>query len=276
MKKFVSIFVIFTLLLSITSCTFLKDKYDYSWADETRFIAHACGAIDGVAMTNSIEALNTNYDNGCRVFEVDLIDTTDGVLVCWHGWSGAKIQSIVPEEYYGRPLDSNEFSQMPIAGQYHTMTFEYLANFMSEHEDVYIITDTKSPDEELIRERFGQIISTASQINPEILDRLIPQIYNEDMLGIINEMYSWKSIIYTLYLIPEGTTYGEIIDFADSNGIRVITCPEYTLYDGFIDELDSLGIYVYLHTFNDIEEVERYSAEGVHGFYTDTLMYSQI
>ncbi len=35
------------------------------------FIAHAGGAIDGYTYTNSLEALNSSYAAGCRLFEKD-------------------------------------------------------------------------------------------------------------------------------------------------------------------------------------------------------------
>ena len=273
MKKVLAVILSLVFPFIIAACSHAPvPDYDYSWTEQYRFIAHACGEIDGYYMTNSIDALESNYDKGCRLFEVDLINSTEGTLICWHGWDDTRVEDLMPEEYFGRVLSDEEFNQMLIAGRYHTMTFEDLAQFMADHNDVYIVTDTKSGNEDVVRYRFGQIISIANQTDPSILERIIPQIYNEDMLPIINEMYQWKSIIYTLYMIPDGTLYSDIVDFAVDNGIRVITCPERLFYEDFVTDLASHNIYVFMHTYNDMDEVNQWSERGVYGFYTDTLM----
>lgn len=274
MKRILALIAVIIMLTPLCSCMGSKPGYDYSWTDEYRYIAHACGAVDGVYLTNSREALETNYENGCRIFEVDLIETEDGELVCWHGWTDGASDDLLPEEYRDRALSSEEFDNVLIAGKYHTMTFEYLARFMSEHEDVYIVTDTKSPDEQRIADRFGKIVSISREVDETILDRFIPQIYNEQMLQSISGMYHWRSVIYTLYLIPQGTYYEDIINFAADNGIRVITTSEERMYNGFVQDLADRGIYLYMNTINDEEEVRIRTEEGVRGFYTDTLMCS--
>lgn len=272
MKKILSAIILISFALALPSCAFRREKYDYSWVDDNMYIAHACGEVDNVASTNSREALQTNYDKGCRVFEVDMIDTSDGTLVCWHGWTDDIAVELSPDEYAGRVLTEAEFAEMPIAGQFHTMTFEYLANFMAEHDDIYVVTDTKSPDEERTRRRFEMLVNTANEVDPAVLERIIPQIYNMEMLDIIHEYYDWKSIIFTLYLIPDGLYFGDIVDFAEERGIRVITTSEERINDWFIEHLTAAHIYIYMHTFNDPAEVLRWQTKGVRGFYTDTLM----
>ncbi len=59
-------------------------------SDTTRYLAHAGGEINGQRYTNSLEALNLNYSNGFRIFEIDIITTTDGHLVCAHDWDSWK------------------------------------------------------------------------------------------------------------------------------------------------------------------------------------------
>ncbi|HIL62954.1 MAG TPA: hypothetical protein EYG42_05830, partial [Porticoccaceae bacterium] len=45
-------------------------------------IAHAGGQIGNTTYTNSIDALNVNYDIGFRIFEMDFSFTSDQQLVC--------------------------------------------------------------------------------------------------------------------------------------------------------------------------------------------------
>jgi hypothetical protein len=47
-------------------------------------IAHAGGAIGHLAVTNSYNALNFNFDRGFRYFELDFSLTRDGNYVCLH------------------------------------------------------------------------------------------------------------------------------------------------------------------------------------------------
>ena len=49
-------------------------------------IAHAGGQIENETYTNSLEALNANFKEGFRVFEIDFSWTTDTQLVCLHDW----------------------------------------------------------------------------------------------------------------------------------------------------------------------------------------------
>ena len=52
-----------------------------------RYIAHAGGAIDGLICVNSIEGVELAYSNGYKMFEVDLLITSNGKLIGSHGWS---------------------------------------------------------------------------------------------------------------------------------------------------------------------------------------------
>ena len=53
-------------------------KYYSEYIQDTmRFIAHAGGSIDGHRYTNSLEALNENYQKGFRLFELYIIKTKD-------------------------------------------------------------------------------------------------------------------------------------------------------------------------------------------------------
>ena len=55
--------------------------YDYN------VIAHAGGGIDGNIYTDSLEALNQSYQNGTRLFDIDLRFTSDDEIVLRHDWT---------------------------------------------------------------------------------------------------------------------------------------------------------------------------------------------
>lgn len=269
----IALILIFSIALMISACNPSKGDYDYSWVENNRYVAHACGEINGYVYTNSREALEENYAKGYRVFEVDLMWSSDRKVICWHGWYDPVVFDIIPEEYRESDVSYDDFMNMEMPGGLHTMDLEYLVSFMADHPDMYVITDTKSIYDDLNQLLFEDIYETVNSIAPETLDRIIPQIYYEGMLDIINDIYPWKSIVYTLYLVPDGTTFDDIVKFARKRGIRVITTfPDGGLSDDFLAQLSKYDIYVYLHTFNDESETVQWTDKGVDGFYTDTLI----
>ena len=60
--------------------------YDYN------VIAHAGGGIDGHIYTDSLEAINNSYDNGARLFDIDLRFTSDLEIVLRHDWTGINLE----------------------------------------------------------------------------------------------------------------------------------------------------------------------------------------
>lgn len=58
----------------------------FSWKDY-RTIAHALGGMDGKDYLNSREGFLFMYEQGVRLFELDLSRTSDGVWVCRHNWN---------------------------------------------------------------------------------------------------------------------------------------------------------------------------------------------
>lgn len=58
------------------------------WFADYPLIHHAGGGIEGNTYTNSVEALENTlrkYPDKC-VVEIDFLRTSDGELVCCHGW----------------------------------------------------------------------------------------------------------------------------------------------------------------------------------------------
>ncbi|MBO6309754.1 MAG: copper amine oxidase, partial [Oribacterium sp.] len=99
------------------------------------------------------------------------------------------------------PLSLSVFSGFKILGKYTPLTFEDMAEIMGEKEDVFLVIDGKYRDEELVRKEFTDIRDILKKRAPEAIDRIIPQIYSQEMYDCIMEIYPWKSIIYTWYML---------------------------------------------------------------------------
>lgn len=249
--------------------------FDYSWTMYP-YIAHAMGGIDGTSYTNSLEAFLLNYENGHRVFEVDLSLTSDNELVAIHDWSQEMTIGIcefpLTEEQIGQPLSAAEFKELKIKGQYTPLSFEDIVELMDSFPDIYIVTDTKETETAYVTEQFQYIIDKTSEVDPALLDRIIPQIYNEDMYDCIMDLYDWNSIIYTLY--NQGSEFSalEVVDFSRQNGIRVITTFSGRADSLMLKDLLDSNCLIYMHPYNSLEDIEPLKEAGIHGFYTDFLM----
>lgn len=246
---------------------------DYAWANH-KFIAHAMGGIDGKTYTNSLEAFKHNYDNGHRVFEVDFALTSDGHLVARHDWreSYAKqLQQIIPEDKKNQPLTLEEFKNLKVNEKYTPLSFYDVAVLMSEYKDIYIVTDTKFTVDPEVTKQFTELVSTAKEVDPTILDRIVPQIYNEPMLDIIMKVYDFDSFIYTLYN-RYSFNEDDAVKFVDEKGIKVVATYEQRYTDDFVKKLEEKGVLTFMHTFNTVEGIEKYKEKGVQGFYTDFLL----
>lgn len=114
------------------------ENYDLYANDKNRFIAHAGGTIDGKTYTNSLEALNHNYNKGFRLFELDIIETSDGKFVAAHDWKHwAGLTHFIGE----LPVSEKEFLETPILGKYTPMSMAVINNWFADHKDAILVTD---------------------------------------------------------------------------------------------------------------------------------------
>ena len=222
-----------------------------------REIIHAGGEIDGIAGTNSLEALKASYAKGYRFIEIDFVLTSDGEPVCLHDWS----------DYYssgmtGEPLTVEEFKNIRIFDKYTPMTLYTLASFMMAYKDVYIVTDIKEDNVEVLRR--------IAKEYPAILPRIIPQIYQYEEYVPVYAL-GYTNIILTLYKLP---TYNHKADaeynaeFAKKHGLFAITADKTLANGQFVSTFKDSGVPLYVHTVNG-EEQNAFFEMGVTGIYTD-------
>ncbi|MCM1087473.1 MAG: hypothetical protein NC419_04905 [Muribaculaceae bacterium] len=234
-------------------------------------VAHAMGEIDGYSYTNSLDAFEYNYGLGHRVFEVDFSMTADDKMVCWHDWGLDYLEGVDNEHV---PTEE-AFQSMQILGKYQPLTLKDLLLLMEEYEDIYIITDTKSNDRQVITKQFAMIVDMAKELGvEEILDRFIIQIYFEGMYGRVKEAYDFPDIIFTMYISGWDRTakgFFRYSKFCREQQIHYVTM-DYSLATPEILEIArAYDITVFAHTVNDLEEAETLIENGVKGVYTDTL-----
>jgi len=136
--KIKTICVILIIFLITSSCT--KKEYEGGYKKTNYadfFIAHAGGAIDGISYTNCLEAMDLSYSKGCRLFELDLVETTDGKIVAKHD----------PPE-----ITEAEFMSQLIEGKYTPMNMETINCWFQNHPDAVLITDKINDPERIYNE----------------------------------------------------------------------------------------------------------------------------
>ena len=262
--------IILTVLMS--GCGEQKE-----WYEEYPTVCHALGKTEeGYTLTNSLEAFEYNYKLGQKVFEVDCAITSDQVVVLRHDWDSDLGQA----EEFGWTDDEKEvpsaelFLSVPIYESYTPMTLLDLYQKMDEKQDVYVVLDPKyTPD---VEGQFKLIVDTALNNGYEsVLDRLIVQLYYEDMYDEVESVYSFQNYIYTLYYIgfPGGETVGS---FCEEKAIPVLVMPYTWLSETIMRELEPYPIKLYVHTVDEEEDAYNAASFGVDGIYSDQILPKQM
>ena len=103
-----------------------------------RYIAHAGGEVNGIKSTNTKDALDQNYEKGFRLFELDIIETSDGHWVAAHDWNmWARFT-----DYTGNlPPTHAQFIKEKIYGDYKTLDMDGINSWFKAHPDATLVTD---------------------------------------------------------------------------------------------------------------------------------------
>lgn len=245
------------------------NKFNYDWT-KSGYIAHALGGIDGKSYTNSPQGLEHNYKKGFKVFEVDLDLSSDGELIAWHSFDKKSLKEMgLPEKYATHKPTVAEFKSQKSYGKYNTMTFKDVVSYMQKYKDIYMVIDLKQAEEDKIRKVYNEIVEDAAG-DYNVLDRIIPQIYNASTYNEVMKIYNFKSASFTCYKMSK-IDENEITNYCAMNGIKVLTVDYRFFTPSLVEKCNARGIKLYMNTYNDINEVNRYKKKGVYGFFTDFL-----
>ncbi|MDP1510152.1 phosphatidylinositol-specific phospholipase C/glycerophosphodiester phosphodiesterase family protein [Paenibacillus ottowii] len=279
MKRWIAAVILLTLIGTFLLAYKVQSTEEHIGFTTHRVISHAMGAVDGLAYTNAREAFVENYKKGSRVFEVDLMFTSDGHLVARHEWTKSFTKQMQQEyavgtKQGGKPWSYHQFKNTPIHGSYTPLDWKDVLDLLENYPDAYIVTDTKEQDPAQIKQLFAQLTRQAQEKNPELLSRIVPQIYNEEMLQTLRNIYPYTSIIYTLYATEDQDD--EIIRFVQHNEITAVTLPENRVRGDLVESLRQAGAVCYVNTINELKDATEYEQMGVQGFYTDVLTEKEL
>lgn len=268
--------IIAALVFTLTACT--SPKYgEPERSDDIRAksdkIVHAAGELwgfdaDGVWRSffgsNSVEALEEcgkYFGERGGLVELDFNFTSDGELVCIHNWSPEYIEGIE----FDVALSYDEFMSSEIYWNFTPLDLTYVASFLREHPEIYIVTDIKVDNVT----GCAKIAETC----PDLMDRFVIQIYSELEYDEVRKL-GFDNVIYTLYMLPwhEKVDTASLVEFERSHPLVGFTFPaELCDIDGFLEGIREAEIPLYVHTINDADEARSYTKRGITGVYTDYL-----
>ena len=242
------------------------------WQSGNRLIAHAFGEVDNKIETNSKEAFINAWENGFRVVEGDFTYTSDGVLVLRHDFEkdGSYARLDIPTTG-DVVMDSQTFTDTPIIFTQTPLRAVDLMYLMVEYPDMYLVTDTKDTDKKTVQKQFKDIVTIAKNIgHPEVLERIIPQLYNKGMVDWIREIHPFENWIFTLYLY-NNPDYDDIAKYCVDKGIQTVTLHVDRATKENVSKLKAKNLKVYAHTTNRYLTMKNLLDVGVDGIYTDRI-----
>ncbi len=252
----------FKIEISDKKIYFPKIKYDFE-PNVNRYIAHAGGEVNGIKSTNTKEALDQNYAKGFRMFELDIIETSDGHLVAAHDWN---MWSRFTDFGGTLPPTHAEFIKEKIYGDYTLLDFEGINKWFSEHPDATLVTD-----------KVNDPIAFANTFIDK--DRLVMELFSvmaveEAAQNGIHTMISHK---------PFFSLGKNKIDFLEINNIKHVALSRRAIESNtkLLLQLKKNGIKVYVYhvSFDDGKD-EAYVQENeiglVYGMYADKWVFDNV
>ena len=260
------------LLTAAVALSAVQPVLAADWQSGNRLIAHAFGEVDNKIETNSKEAFINAWENGFRVVEGDFTYTSDGVLVLRHDFEkdGSYARLDIPTNS-DKVMDSQTFMNSPIIFEQTPLRAVDLLYLMAEYPDMYLVTDTKDTDKATVQKQFRDLVGIAKNIgHPEVLNRIIPQLYNKGMIDWIREIHPFENWIFTLYLY-NNPDYDDIANYCTTKGIQTVTLHIDRATAANVGKLKAKGLKVYAHTTNRYLTMKNLLAVGVDGIYTDRI-----
>lgn len=237
-------------------------RQDERMQDVGRFIAHAGGSIEGRRYTNSLEALEHSYREGFRLFELDIIETSDKHLVAAHDWQHwQKISA-----YQGPlPPTLEVFKSLKLHGKFSPLDMRDVNAWFADHPDAILVTDK---------------VNDPARIASEFLDksRLMMELFSLDAVsdgvkaGIRSAMPSWNVVL---------AIAGDRVRKLQDMGVTDVAASRRTVtgHATLLQNLKTAGIRVFAFHVNtepgmDETYVVCEEMDYFYGLYADTWDFS--
>ena len=270
-KKFTSILALCTLIFFFTqicgcSSNTVPDNVEVirKTFSDNRYIIHACGFVcddegNEYDYTNSKEALENTLSEGNRIIEVDFHYTSDGTLVCGKAWGDLYLdgKQMTP----GESISLSDYLQCKVLDKFTVLTFDDVAQYMRQYQDMIVVTDTKETD----INTYKMIASTY----PDLVDRFVVQIYHASEYDAVKKA-GFPYIIYTLYETEDSERTQAALLKASKKPLVGFTFHTDLITDQqFMSIMEKTNTPLFVHTVNEESKIEEYLSSGISAIYTD-------
>lgn len=236
-----------------------KDRFKY-YLTNTNLIAHAGGGIDKKTYSNSKESLELAYENGLRIFEVDIYMTKDKKYVLTHDSNASNITY-------------KEFMSSKIYNMYTPMDLNGLISFMKDHPYAYIIPDIKQyNNKEMLLDIYTKLFKYAGN-DKNITDRIIGTFKRVDVFEFVESKMKFdiKMLYYRNTANQEKiiNTYEKFLKYCLENNVDnvVFSYLQYNVYLSSI--INNKNINVILYTLDNEALIEQYLYRGASAIMTN-------
>ena len=264
-NKIVVLFFIITLIsiniknyISMTLQASGKINYINTNLNEYNFIAHAGGGIDGLAYTNTVDAIYNSIENNYRLIELDLLVTDDDMIVASHDWKSFKNyckKYIEKKESYSykdvRKCNNNleKNNEYQLADEYFIR--QILNTYGEMPNEVTFVTD-QIQDFKLLKKKFKGYES-----------RIIVEAHS-----ILNYLIAKKYFPLVALTYNDGRRYKYFVKFFNIDLI-VIRSSLIEKYKNELEEMLKNKKIVFSNTTNNKKFINKYLGKNVTAFYTD-------
>lgn len=168
---------------------------------------HACGAIEGITFTNSLDAFLLWYERGIRFFEIDVARTNDGEYVACHDFNDEvfgkmEINDIPP--VCTRDWFLSQRLYMKSTEGLRTMDLESIFSLLKSHGDIMIMIDPKVYLNQLVTELLEKVHDNIEKYEVDG-KRIVFELYNQDMIKAIQP---FQDMVQFQYCIDDGMQMG--------------------------------------------------------------------
>ena len=226
----------------------------YGWVKEG-YIAQSFGEMEGMAGTNSLEAIRHNYDLGQRTFGVDLTFSADSIL-------------------YGACCDEAKLPVFFSEAQAHTeltlLRFEDICRLMQEYGDIYIYTNLQDDsDIDSFYVICKYMLECIREIDQQLIERFIIPVRNEISYRFLLELCPSVSMVYVAE--ESGLSDDEMKFLLSAANIPILLLPWHKVSQQLCDELEQYDCLVYASGVENEDEILYALANGAKGISTGTL-----
>ena len=226
-------------------------------------VAHAGAAINGYAMSNSLEAIQNAVSLGFRYIELDMITTSDNLIVLNHSWP--LISNRIPGVRDGI-MTYAEFMSHRIYNQFTPADLNMLIEFLRENPGPRIITDTKDTD--------YAALYVIARFFPEYRHRFIPQAYAFEDVERIRAL-GFNDIMLTTYMMrPADLNPTVIHQFAMEEELYAVAIHEPLVVPAFVSQLGLDEMRYMVFTIDSWMRAAELCEMGFYAVYTAFLTYT--